>query len=269
MKVRELEEGFWDDVMARGREIQAQRQAGQTKFVPPSDVVRKFEQVGNSINSAIFTPGSALHRALRANPDFKQNLEDMVLDLLRDVQNKIVYADADQLENLLKRPLNLITDNELQAAFLGHIDINDPNLPDNFRQTVTGFLQKQKENFDMLLRLWVQLAVAERQAGQPASAQSLSVFQDWVRNAVRLINKMKFAPAAGKQQPGAQRQAQTAQQGQAGKEPGQKQASVYRDLEAAHDAGAKALDQALRSNPNLTPDQQRQIYDRAARAFKA
>lgn len=193
MKIRDLKEGIFDDILSRVKKSVQ----GQTKqeYVLPNDVLKKFEYIGQQINDAIFTPGSDLHRSLRADQRFKDNLENLVVNLVKTVQDKIVYSGDQQFKALVDRGVDLLPENNLKAAFVGHLNLNDPTLPKNFQGTVTQFIKQQKKNFDSLLNLFMQMAQDERTRGlQPSAAAAYQELQGWARDALNLIDNIKPAP---------------------------------------------------------------------------
>lgn len=167
------------------------------------DVAEKeFTDLGNKINTALFTPGSKLHIALRANNDFKENLEKFIVDIISEVQQKYVNMPTEQLKKLVGQPSTIVAQNEVQAAFLGHIDFSTQ--PPEYQKTVTDFVKKYHKNITAFLTRWTELAAGERDANQSDSSdEAFALLHKWAKSALDLVDNIRVAktnnkPAANK-----------------------------------------------------------------------
>lgn len=155
------------------------------QFEPAQE--QEFFDKGEQINSAIFTPGSDLHSALGANERFGDNLAKMLTyDIGLELKNKYRVMPLDQLKSSIGKPM--LSKNEVQAAFLGHLGSNISTKSAEWKAEVNQFVEQQTSNLNAFLDYWKQLAVAEREAGNEDSEAAWQMFRIWLDKAVRLVD---------------------------------------------------------------------------------
>lgn len=168
-----------------------------SEFKLSDEDTQNFNSVGDRISATLFTPGSELHRALRANAGFKENLESLVVDLVQDVQSKLVRMPTERLKAMAGKPTNIVSANKLRGAFLGHLDPSDPVAAS---PEVNNFVNQQKENFENFLAAWIDMAIKEREGGQEASNDAFFYMHDWAKDALRLVDSIRPVPAKQQKQ---------------------------------------------------------------------
>jgi hypothetical protein len=153
---------------------------------------KEFTDSGNKINTTLFTPGSKLHVALRANNDFKENVEKFIVDIVSEVQQKYVSMPTEQLKKAAEQPSTIVTQNEVQAAFLGHIDFSTQ--PPEYQKTVTDFVKKYHKNLVAFTGQWLKLAAAERDANSSDSSdEAFGLLHNWAKEALSLVDNIRVA----------------------------------------------------------------------------
>lgn len=169
-------------------------QANEIKF--DQNAVQEFKQLGDEINTQLFVPGNRLQKLLRANENFKLNLESFIVDNIIDPAEKYLFATPEELQAAAGKAL--VDDNQMRAAFLGHLDPNDPNLTDEAAAAIDDIMTKQLRQINIFISKWFAFVLAERNQGNEKSQNAYQLLTDWGRNAISLVEKIK-APAVGKQ----------------------------------------------------------------------
>lgn len=229
------------------------------EFTP--EQLKFFKEVGNKILESLFTPGSDIHKLLLINQDFRDNMKKFVEQIVRQVQRDFANLSTEQLKARKDRYDQVVDPLELRSAMIGHIDPNDPRLPDTYDATMRDIIASYKDQFDSFISTWISLARVERaETGADVSQEAFSQLTQWADRALRLLDSLKI-PATKPKAAGTRAGQEIPAAGQEKQTP-----SIFKDLEAAHDAGSEALKRALSANPDLSPADQRKIYDRAAAA---
>lgn len=224
--------------------------------------LQDFNAAGDQLLKTLFAPGSPVHRALQIDAGFKNNMKKFVEQLHSQIQKEYAGLNTKQLISRAGQINQVVQPLELQSALTGHINFNNPNLPDGYEQAINDMLTKSKNSFDTLLKYWVELALKEREStGSEISQEAFSILTNWAARALRLLDNIQISVAPKAQAAGTRAGQEIPSAGQEKQTP-----SIFKDLEAAHDAGSDALKRALNANPNLSPADQRRIYDRAADA---
>ncbi len=161
--------------------------------------VEKFVTDGNKINKALFTPGSELHVALQANNDFKENMQGLVVDIVKGIQSKYVMMPTPQLQALVGKPFALIDANKMQASLVGHLDF--AKQPPEFKTVVSDFIKKNTKSINAFLGQWIAMAAGERAAGKEDSNVAFGHLHNWAKEAMGLLDAFKPAKPNPKDKP--------------------------------------------------------------------
>lgn len=203
--------------------------------------LQSFNALGDEILETLFAPGSELHRALRVNQGFKENMKRFVEQMFNQIQKEFAGADTQQLTARAAKVDQVVQPLELRSALTGHIDFNDPSLPEGYQQAVKELLVRRKKTFDDFLSAWVELAIKEREAtGSPISQEAQSIISTWADRALKLLDNLKVAGAKPKQPQ------------QAGKKVSPAGQTSAEDQ--AHDFASGEAEK-LKAGPGETPDQ--------------
>lgn len=225
----------------RATDQEGQGATGSQGFEFTPEQLKYFNKAGDQILKVVFTPGAALHRFLRANQDFRENMKKFVEQMHSQVQKDFANLSTAQLKARKDRYGEVVSPMELRAAMTGHIDPNDPNPPDE--QAVQELMTSYKERFDELINIWISLARIERaKTGSDVSQEAFSVLTRWADRAIRLLDGMKFAGTKTKQ---------PQQAGQKITPAGQASGDTE---DEAHEFASREAEK-LKASPGETPDQ--------------
>jgi hypothetical protein len=186
------------DMEFRRATDQEQEAAQGWEFTP--EQVKLFDDVGDQILETLFTPGAQLHRFLLIDAGFRDNMKKFVEQLHSQVQRDFANLSTEQLKARKDRYDQVVQPLELRSALIGHIDPNDPRLPDNYEQVIREIVNNYKMQFDNLINIWISLARIERaETGSEVSQEAFSILTRWADRAERLLDGLKFAAAKPKQ----------------------------------------------------------------------
>lgn len=161
--------------------------------------IDKFNSQANKITGVIFTPGSDLHAALSPNQDFKENLENFIVNIVGEVKDKYVSMPTDRLKKIANSNLipDIVNRNEVQAALVGHLDLN--KFPPEFRTNISIAAAGVEEAFDRLFLIWLRLAVKERDlTGNKNSTEAYFLLSSWAKKSLSIVDRIRVSVPAPK-----------------------------------------------------------------------
>jgi len=211
--------------------------------IEPADL-ESFNAAGEQVKEILCDPTSAEIRALQPNEDFKDHLHWLIIQMIQGIQKKYAVLDNAKLQALLANPPALISPLEFKTALSGHSASVDPDAVNQLIAKATPAIQNQ-------FKIWLEIAVKETAAGGPPNQSSHLYVEPWGASAMVLVDKMKFGTPAKKEAPQVSPDAE----------------EEIQSLTDSHTAGETALRNALATNPNLTPVQMKDVYDKAREAY--
>ena len=168
-----------------------------TKSTEPVEVnftparLAAFNKTGDTINATLLTPGSDLHVALRADNNFKENIGNLVLQLVGSLKSTYVNMPTDRLTAAAARPSDAINRNRVQAALLGHLPAvkNTPERTAELKKLVDD----ATHGFKILTSAWIKLAAEERAlvSGSTASNEAYAILHNWAKEALALVDSIR------------------------------------------------------------------------------
>jgi len=198
----------------------------------------KFDQVGEKINTTLFSPTSPTLRALNPDEDFKDNIENLIARMSNQVK-EYSSMPAVKLGTYVSNPPKIVTAGQLQGAFAGHNGNADP-------EQINALAEQMSNEFSALLTAYLEAAIKEAQVKDNAAQSFEQIWKPWAVNAFNALDNLKFK----QQQPAQQQQTNNA-------------SVELKHLEDSHAAGEKAVRDALEKNKDLKPEQIKNIYDYA------
>lgn len=230
--------------------IQTAGETGDAGEMDPNDI-DQFEQQGDAILSTLLD----VTNGLKPNQDYKDNIENLFfVQMVKAVKDKYVSLPNEQLVKLAETPPPLVNIVQLKNFLTAH----NPGLD----QTVVSNVTRQvHERIQQQFKHWLNLAAQETSTGAKAE-QSLQLYSTWLQKADNMLNSMKLGASEPETKP-------TQQAGkpipQAGTSP--ESNPEFKALEDSHTAGEEAVKQALASNPELSGQDMKRIYDTARERF--
>lgn len=211
--------------------------------IDPADL-EKFNAAGEQVKEILCDPTSADIRALQPNEDFKDHMQWLIIQMIKTVQEKYAVLDNAQLQGLLASPPALVSPLQLKSALSGHSANVNPDAVNQVIAKATPAIQSQ-------FNAWLEIAVKETAGGRPASESKILYVKPWGKTALELVDNMKFGATAKEETPKVSPDAE----------------EEIQSLTDSHTAGETALRSALATNPNLTPVQMKDVYDKAREAY--
>jgi hypothetical protein len=212
--------------------------------IEPADL-ESFNAAGEQVKEILFDPTSPDIRALQPNEDFKDHMQWLIIQMVKTVKERYAVLDNAKLQGLLANPPALVSPLQLKSALSGHSASVNPDAVNQLIAKATPAIQNQ-------FKIWLEIAVKETAAGGPPNQSSHLYVDPWGKTAIELVDNMKFgAPAKAKAEPNISPDAE----------------EEIQSLTDSHTAGQTALRNALATNPNLTPAQMKDVYDKAREAY--
>jgi hypothetical protein len=160
----------------------------EVDFTPA--LLSAFKNTGNTINTSLLTPRSSLHVALGADNNFKQNLGNLVLQIVGSLKSTYVNMPTDRLTAVAVRPPVIINRNRIQAALLGHL----PTEQDSPERTaeLKSLVDNATRGFNKLTSSWIKLAAEERNLVPDSSAsnEAYAILHNWAKEALALVDSI-------------------------------------------------------------------------------
>jgi hypothetical protein len=212
--------------------------------IEPADL-EKFNAAGEQVKEILFDPTSPEVRALQPNENFKDQMQWLIVQMIQAIKTKYALLDNAKLQGLLASPPALISPLVLKSALSSHSAGVNPDVVNQVIAKASPAIQNQ-------FNAWLEIAVKETAAGGPPNESEFLYIDPWGKDAMALVDNMKFGPAT-------KAKADTAVSPDAEEE--------IQSLTDSHSAGETALRNALATNPNLTPIQMKDVYDKAREAY--
>lgn len=196
---KKLVDQIWQDAGIKDAVAKKIRNPSDPFAFDPKDVA-KFNAQANRITGELFTPGSELHVALVPNQDFKENLQNFIVNIVGEVQEKYVSMPTEQLQKIANSNLipDIVNRNEVQAALVGHLDLS--KFPADFKTNISIAAAGVEQAFDTLFLIWLKLAVKERKlTGNKNSTEAYFLLRDWAKKSLSIVDRIRItAPAQRK-----------------------------------------------------------------------
>ncbi len=209
------------------------------------DLVTSFNKLGIELMQALASRDSPVIRDLKANEVYKDRVEELIVNIVREVKAKYLNADATELDSVISSPPAIVSIQAVKNAIGMHANGLDPKTVNSYSQRVAAALQR-------MFVAWIKIAKSEATPGRPQSFDLMRKWgSDFLQNHLDQLD-LNATPAPATEKPASPA---------AEKE--------IDNLEAAHNAGEEAVRAALAANPALTPDQMRDAYTRAREAWVA
>jgi hypothetical protein len=226
--------------------------AGAFKIDPA--IAGKFKTEGETIINSLVNPTSPMLRALKPTADYKDNLENLIADVVNYARE---YTDksADEIKNAAVNP-DAVSLPEVETALSGH----DISVDETTVKTVADALHKQ---INQLMKDYLTSAAKEVEETGAGNSSFEQLVKPWGVRIFNAMDNLKFGKQQQKQKPkpGAPEPAPTT--------PAPEETTEIKNLEASHDAGVDAVRQALEDKPGLKPDDMKRIYDTARADYDA
>jgi len=142
----------------------------------------KFEQQGEQFNREVLDPTSGIFKTLNPNEQFKDNMEAMVIQAVKTVQDKYLPLPVDKLTALETAPPALVSPLQMKSMLTSHNNTLDAAVVDTAQNKINTLLQAQ---FDT----WIKLAAKESATGRKAD-HSFNLYREWAKDALALIDNM-------------------------------------------------------------------------------
>jgi len=155
--------------------------------------LQKFKQLGGKVQETLFDPTSPLLRALNPNEDFKDNLQWLVITLVKKIQNEYGQMSTDKLLAAASSPPVLLTPMQYKSALSGHDGTVDPATVESIINAVSPIIQEQ-------FKTWLGIAAEEAKAGKGIE-ESEKDYGDWARESMEMIDRLNFSTAPEKKKP--------------------------------------------------------------------
>ena len=221
--------------------IQTTKEDLEDYEIEPADE-QKFNAAGEQVKEILCDPTSPEIRALQPNEDFKDRLQWLFIQIITAIKKKYALLDHAHLQALLANPPALVSPLELKTALSSH----SPNVNP---EAVSQLMAKAAPAIQNQFKVWLEIAVKETAAGGPPNQSEHLYIEPWGASVMELIDKMNFGAPTKPAKPAT------------GITPDAEE--EIQSLTDSHAAGETALRNALAANPNLTPAQMKDVYDKA------
>jgi hypothetical protein len=158
----------------------------------------KFEQESDQFNREVLDPTSGIVKTLNPNERLKDNLEALVIQMVKTVQDKYLVLPADKLTALETTPPALIAPIQLKSMLASHDNTLDAGAVDTAQNKINSLIQAQ-------FGTWIKLAAKESATGRKAG-HSFDSYREWAKEALSLIDNMNVDSQQQTQKPEANKE---------------------------------------------------------------
>ncbi len=207
------------------------------------DLVAEFNEIGIRVTQFLASKDSKLIRDLKANDLYKDRVEELIVNIAREARSKYLNAEPAALDAVISSPPQIVSLQTIKNFIGRHAEDLDTDVVNAYAEQVGRMLQR-------LFVIWATIAKSEPTPGRP---QSFELMRHWAADFLQ--NHLDQLDLTAQATPDATAPV-----------PAEAEEEIE-NLEASHDAGEKAVRDALAANKSLTPDEIKNIYNQARAAW--
>lgn len=165
--------------------IQTEKEDSDSETSLDAGLKTKFEQEGEQFNKEVLDPTTGIFKTLNPNEKFKDNMETVIVQLVKTIQDKYLPMPTDKLTSLTTAVPPLFSPVQLKTLIASHDNALDATAIATAQDKITALLQAQ-------FTTWLALAAKESTNGRKAD-HSFDLYREWAKSALGLIDNMNIS----------------------------------------------------------------------------